>query len=149
MECENVTKIFLSYSVSSFIFYFRFENYRLRKPRQQLKSHCILYFIDFIYLSIYLWLYSLLLDLGRFLSFLILYTIGRIHWTGDQPVARPLLTEQHKQNKRKETCMPWVGFEPTIPAFERAKTVYAWDCAVTVIGDWSYPYKGKVVPVLN
>jgi hypothetical protein len=30
--------------------------------------------------------------------------------------------------------MPWVGFEPTIPAFERAKTVHALDRAVTVIG---------------
>jgi hypothetical protein len=29
------------------------------------------------YLSIYLWLYSPLLDLGRFFSFLILYTVGR------------------------------------------------------------------------
>jgi hypothetical protein len=29
--------------------------------------------------------------------------------------------------------MPWVGFEPTIPAFERAKTFQALDCAVTVI----------------
>jgi hypothetical protein len=30
--------------------------------------------------------------------------------------------------------MPWVGFEPTIPAFERAKTVHALDRAVIVIG---------------
>jgi hypothetical protein len=30
--------------------------------------------------------------------------------------------------------MPWVGFEPTIPAFKRAKTVYALDRAATVIG---------------
>jgi hypothetical protein len=30
--------------------------------------------------------------------------------------------------------MPRVGFEPTIPAFERAKTVHALDCAATVIG---------------
>jgi hypothetical protein len=30
--------------------------------------------------------------------------------------------------------MPRVGFEPTIPAFERAKTVHALDSAVTVIG---------------
>jgi hypothetical protein len=32
--------------------------------------------------------------------------------------------------------MPRVGFEPTIPAFERAKTVHALDLAATVIG-WS------------
>jgi hypothetical protein len=30
--------------------------------------------------------------------------------------------------------MPSVGFEPTIPAFERAKTVHALDRAATVIG---------------
>jgi hypothetical protein len=28
--------------------------------------------------------------------------------------------------------MPQVGFEPTIPVFERAKTVHALDCAVEV-----------------
>jgi hypothetical protein len=33
-----------------------------------------------------------------FLSFLILYTVGRTPWTGDQPVARslPTHTERHK-----------------------------------------------------
>jgi hypothetical protein len=30
--------------------------------------------------------------------------------------------------------MPSVGIEPTIPAFERAKTVHALDRAATVIG---------------
>jgi hypothetical protein len=30
--------------------------------------------------------------------------------------------------------MPWVGFEPTIPAFEREKTIHVLDCAITVIG---------------
>jgi hypothetical protein len=30
--------------------------------------------------------------------------------------------------------MPWVGFEPTIPMFEQAKTVHALDRAVTVVG---------------
>jgi hypothetical protein len=29
--------------------------------------------------------------------------------------------------------MPQVGFEPTIPVFERAKTVHALDCEATVI----------------
>jgi hypothetical protein len=44
-----------------------------------------------IYLSIY-GSAVLLLDLGRFFSFSILYTVGRTPWTGDQPVARPLPT---------------------------------------------------------
>jgi hypothetical protein len=30
--------------------------------------------------------------------------------------------------------MPWVGFEPTIPVFERAKIFHALDGAATVIG---------------
>jgi hypothetical protein len=43
-------------------------------------------------------LYSPLLGLGRFFSFLILYRVGRTPWTEDQPVARPLPTlEQHKK----------------------------------------------------
>jgi hypothetical protein len=37
---------------------------------------------------------ALLLDFGHFFSFLILYTVGRTPWTGDQPVARPLPTHR-------------------------------------------------------
>jgi hypothetical protein len=48
----------------------------------------------FLFLSLFfillLWFYSPLLGLGRFFSFLILYTVGRTPWTGDQSVARPL-----------------------------------------------------------
>jgi hypothetical protein len=40
--------------------------------------------------------------------------------------------------------MPWVEFEPTIPAFERAKTVHALDRAATVIGQVIY-YIYKIV----
>jgi hypothetical protein len=38
------------------------------------------------------------------------------------------------QNKHKQTSMPRVGFEPTIPAFKRAQTFHALDRAATVIG---------------
>jgi hypothetical protein len=87
-------------------------------------------------LSVCLWLYSPLLDLGLFLSFLILQTVGRSPWTSDHPVARPLPTHRtaKPQNKRTQTSMPWVGFELTIPGFERAKRVHALDRAVTVVG---------------
>jgi hypothetical protein len=34
--------------------------------------------------------------------------------------------------------MPWMGFEPTIPVFERAKTFHALNCAVAVIGIHMY-----------
>jgi hypothetical protein len=51
---------------------------------------------------------------------------------------RYLHKEQHKQNKRTQTSMHSVGFEPTIPAFERAKAIYASDRAATVIGNEIY-----------
>jgi hypothetical protein len=94
-------------------------------------------FYNFSIPSLYLFIYGstiLLLDLSRFFSFLFLYIVGRTPWTGDQPFgSRYLHTEQHKENKSTQTSMPWVGFEPTIPAFERAKTVLAFDRADTVI----------------
>jgi hypothetical protein len=45
---------------------------------------------------------------------------------GDQPVVRPLPARRTKQtqNKRTQTSMSQVGFDPTIPVFERAKTVH-------------------------
>jgi hypothetical protein len=88
------------------------------------------------YLSIYLWLYSPLLDLGCFFSFLIFYTVSRTPWMGDQPVARPMPAHRtaQTQNKHTQTSMPQVGFEPTIPVFEQVKTVHALDGTVTVIG---------------
>jgi hypothetical protein len=75
-----------------------------------------------------------MLGLGRFHSFWIVYIVGRIPWAWDQPVARPLLRHRttQTQNKRTQTSMSCVGFEPTILAFERAKTVHASDCAATV-----------------
>jgi hypothetical protein len=64
------------------------------------------------------------------------YTVGRSPWTSDQPVARPLPAHRttQTQNKRTQTPMPRVGFEPTIPVFERAKAVHALDRAATVSG---------------
>jgi hypothetical protein len=38
------------------------------------------------------------------------------------------------QNKCRQASMSWVGFEPTIPVFERAKTVHALDRTATVTG---------------
>jgi hypothetical protein len=77
-----------------------------------------------------------LLDLRRFFSFLIFYTVSRTPWTGEQPVARPLSANRiaQKQNKHKQTAMAQVEFEPMTPVFERAKTVPALDRAATVIG---------------
>jgi hypothetical protein len=76
-----------------------------------------------------------LVDLGLF-QFLNLYTVGRTPWTGHQPVTRSLPTHRttQTQNKRIQTSMPLLGFEPTIPGFERATTVHALDRAAKVIG---------------
>jgi hypothetical protein len=56
-----------------------------------------------------------MLGLGLFIISLILYTVGRTLWTGNQPVARPLPTHRttQTQNKRTQTSMPRVGFEHT------------------------------------
>jgi hypothetical protein len=56
-------------------------------------------------LSVCLWLCKPLLDLDRFFSFLILYTVGRSPWTGDQPVARPLPT--HRINAHRHPYLEW------------------------------------------
>jgi hypothetical protein len=50
---------------------------------------------------------------------------------------RYLNTGQHSHrisSYTNKTSIPWVGFEPTIPASERAKTVHALDRAATVTG---------------
>jgi hypothetical protein len=101
------------------------------------------------HLYIYLRFYSPLLDLGRFFSFLTLYKAGRTSRMGDEPISRPLPTHRaaQTQNKRTQTFMPSVGFEPTIPAFERAKAVHALDRAGSVISHTppSHVYKPSFV----
>jgi hypothetical protein len=71
-----------------------------------------------IYLSIYLWLFSPCGPWPPF-QFLNQYTVGGTPWTRDQPVARPLPIQRtaQTQNKRKQTSMPQLRFEPTIPMF--------------------------------
>jgi hypothetical protein len=98
------------------------------------KVHFFILLKCFLYLSIY-GSAALFWTLALF-QFLNLYTVGRTPWTGDQPVAKPLLTHRttQTQNKGTQTSMPRVGFEPTIPLLERAKTVHALDRAATVIG---------------
>jgi hypothetical protein len=88
-------------------------------------------------------------DLGRFFSFLIYTQSVELPERGiSQSQGRYLHTEQHKQNKRTQISMPRVGFEPTIPVFERTKTVHALGRAATVVSqleayryvnqDWTY-----------
>jgi hypothetical protein len=70
-------------------------------------------------------LYSPLLGLGRFFSFLVLYTVGRAHWTGDQPVARTLpahiTTQKHRINAHNTDIHALSGIrthDPRVPARE-------------------------------
>jgi hypothetical protein len=55
--------------------------------------------------------------------FLILYTVCRTSWAGDQPVARPLPAHRHP-------CRKW----DSNPVFQQAKTVHSSECAAAVIG---------------
>jgi hypothetical protein len=55
----------------------------------------------------------------------------------DGEFARPKLPADRTaqtQNKRTQTSMQWVGFEPTTPMYERAKSLHTLDRAVTLIG---------------
>jgi hypothetical protein len=107
----------------------------------------------FIYLSIYLLIYlsfclsiylsiygsTALMGFGRFFSFVIFYTVGRL-----LPAHRTAQT----QNKRTQISVSLIGFEPTVPVFERTKTVHALDRAATLIGlEWSYEHNFCVHPV--
>jgi hypothetical protein len=53
-----------------------------------------------------LWLYSSLLGLGRFISFLIIYTLGLLGRGISPSQGRYLHTGQHKQNKCTQAFMP-------------------------------------------
>jgi hypothetical protein len=83
-------------------------------------------------------------------QFLILCTVGRTLSTGDQPNARPLPTHRTTQthNKRTQIFMSWVGFEPTIPAFERTNTVHVLDRAATVIGTLTHSVGNMRSPLM-
>jgi hypothetical protein len=102
------------------------------------ENGCTFSFVIFVTNSVTLSIYGsiALSELLPLFQFLNLYTVGRAPWTGDQLVARPLPTYKttQTQNKRTQTSSPRVGFELTIPVFERATPVHALDRAATVIG---------------
>jgi hypothetical protein len=87
------------------------------------------------------WLYNPLGPWPLLFSFMIIFTDGKTPWTSDQLVARPPPKHRITQTQNKhthQTSMPWVGFEPTISASERAKTVHALDHSATVTGLFSF-----------
>jgi hypothetical protein len=81
----------------------------------------------YIYLSITL---QPLWTLAAFFFCFLIYTKS-IGLLGGGSASRKAAT--YTQNKRRQKSMSRVGFESTIPVFERAKTVHALDSAATVI----------------
>jgi hypothetical protein len=68
----------------------------------------------------------------------ILKAVDRSPWTGDQPVTRPLLTQDNTiKNKGRQTFMPRVVMEPKFPLFERAKTFLSLESATSLIGNFA------------
>jgi hypothetical protein len=88
--------------------------------------HCI--YTDIMY---FICNFTALLDLGHFFQSLNHTQSVGLLGRGVNPLQGcNLYTEQHKQNKRTQTSMPRVGFEPTTTMFERTNTVHS-----TVIDD--------------
>jgi hypothetical protein len=55
----------------------------------------LLFLLLLLLLLLLLWMYSSLMGLGRFFSFLIFYTVGKTPLTGDQRIARTLPTQDN------------------------------------------------------
>jgi hypothetical protein len=88
----------------------------------------------------YLWLYSPR-GLGSFFSFLFyIQSVGLLGRRISPSQGRYLHTEQHKHRINAHRHVSRVGFEPTIPVIEQAKTVHALDLAGTVIGPMDFMF---------
>jgi hypothetical protein len=75
----------------------------------------------------------LLLPLPLLLTFFIVYKVGTTPCRRDRAVGRPLPTPDNRNTEVTQTSIPRLEFEPTIPAFKRAKTFHSLHCAATVI----------------
>jgi hypothetical protein len=100
-----------------------------------LSTLCFQYSFAFTSLFFY-WLYSPLGPWPLLFSFMIiLQTLSVLGRVISSSQGLYLNTGQHKHRMNTythQTSMPCVGFEPTIPASERAKTVHALDRSATV-----------------
>jgi hypothetical protein len=73
----------------------------------------------------------------RFVSFQFLNLRVSAGLLGRGPARRKAATlhiTKQTQNKRRQTSMPRVGLEPTIPVYERAKTVHLDRAATVIVG---------------
>jgi hypothetical protein len=68
------------------------------------------------------------MNLGRFFSFLIFYTVGGTPWTGDRSAARPLPTLGTTQTRNKRTQHPYLKWDSTHdPSVQTGEAVHALD----------------------
>jgi hypothetical protein len=100
---------------------------RITNTRQQwsvpvFQTTAIISFISFINGST-----ALFWAPGLLFIFIIYFTksVGLLGRVISPSQGRYLNTWQHGHRTQAQTFMHWVGFEPTIPAFERVKTVLA------------------------
>jgi hypothetical protein len=78
--------------------------------QQHFMCTCFLHAYFWSCLSIHLWLYRPLLDLGCFFSFLILYTVGRTPWWGissSQGCYLHMGQHKHRINAHRHPCLEW------------------------------------------
>jgi hypothetical protein len=79
---------------------------------------------------------------GCFFILITLKTAGLLERVISSSQGLYLNTGKHKHRINTytyQTSMPFVGFEPTIPASERAKTVHVLDRSATVTGNEDFP----------
>jgi hypothetical protein len=70
------------------------------------------------------------------LQCLIVQTVGRSPWAGDQLATRPLLIQDSTDTKIDKHPLPLVGFKPTTSAPEWVKTVHTLDEPTTSSPEW-------------
>jgi len=62
---------------------------------------------------------------------------GRTPWTGDQPISRPLPTQDSiTQEIADIRSWPRTGFEVMVTVFKQPKTIRVLDCSATVISHY-------------
>jgi hypothetical protein len=77
--------------------------------------------------------------------FLIIQTVGRTPWAGDQPTARTLPTQGNTKRINVDDIHAFSGIRTHHPSVKRAKTVHALDRAATLIG--VYRPTGRFLPL--
>jgi hypothetical protein len=94
-------------------------------------------------LLLLLFLYSSLLGFGGFSVFWSYTQSVRSLERGISPLKASAYTQNNTNTEWTyiKIFMPWLGLEPMIPAFERAKTIHALGRAATVVGTMMSPRK--------